>query len=98
MRMGSGLILLILGLLAVWIVWKFVQRRRFMKTLEGNRITAEELRDKLQSGEDVLILDVRGAAAAEAASIPGAVRIPTEGLAERHHEIPRDRDIVLVCS
>ena len=31
-RMGSGLILLILGLLAVWITWKFVQRRRFLKT------------------------------------------------------------------
>lgn len=98
MRMGSGLILLIVGLIAVWIVWKFVQRRRFMKTLAGNRITVEQLRDKLQSGEDVLILDVRGALAAEDASIPGAIRIPTEGLAERHHEIPRDRDIVLVCS
>jgi membrane protein DedA with SNARE-associated domain len=97
-RMGSGLILLIAGLLAFWLIWKFLQRRRFMKTLEGNRITAEELRDSLQAGKDVLILDVRGGPVSGDSSIPGAIQIPTEDLAERHHEIPRDRDIVLVCS
>lgn len=97
-RTGSGLIVLILGLLAIWISWKFLQRRRFLKTVAGNRISAEELRDRLDAGEDILILDVRGAPASEAASIPGALRISSEELAERYREIPKDRDIVLVCS
>jgi hypothetical protein len=97
-RMGSGLILLIVALLAVWIVWKFLQRRHFLRTLAGNRITAEELRDKLHTGEEVLILDVRGGSPVEESLIPGSIRIPAEVLAERHQDIPRDRDVVLVCS
>jgi rhodanese-related sulfurtransferase len=30
--------------------------------------------------------------------IPGAIRIPPEELERRHHEIPRDREVVLYCS
>jgi rhodanese-related sulfurtransferase len=30
--------------------------------------------------------------------IPGALCIAVEELEERHHEIPRDRDIVVYCS
>jgi membrane protein DedA with SNARE-associated domain len=97
-RMGSGLIVLLGASLAMWLGWKYVQRRRFMRTLVVNRMTAEELRDKLQAGEDVMIVDVRSAINSGAASIPGALRISTEELATRHQEIPRDRDIVLFCS
>src|ERR1700722_11026566 len=98
MRMGSGLGLLIVGLLAAWIAWKFVQRRRFVKNLAVARVTAEELWDKMQAGENVLILDVRSSLDNEASAIPGALRISTEELAVRHSEIPRDRDIVLFCT
>jgi membrane protein DedA with SNARE-associated domain len=97
-RMGSGVVVLVVGLLAIWLAWKFIQRRRFMKQLAGHRITAEELRDKLEAGEEVVIVDVRSSLAADAASIPGALHIATEELATRHREIARDRDIVLVCS
>jgi membrane protein DedA with SNARE-associated domain len=97
-HMGSGVVLLVGGLLAAWVGWKFVQRRRFIKKLAVNRITAEELRDKLKSGEDVVIIDVRNNLAAAADSLPGALKISTEDLAARHDEIPRDRDIVLFCS
>ena len=30
--------------------------------------------------------------------IPGAIRIPLSDLAARQHEVPRDRDVVLVCT
>lgn len=98
MRMGSGLGLLIVGMLAAWIAWKFVQRRRFVKNLAVARVTAEELWDKMQAGENVLILDVRSSLDNEASAIPGALRISTEELAARQVEIPRDRDIVLFCT
>jgi membrane protein DedA with SNARE-associated domain len=97
-RMGSGLGLLVVGLPAAWIAWKFVQRRRFLKKLAIARITAEQLWDKLQAGEDVLIVDLRNSLAHETESIPGALRISAEELAVRYSEIPRDRDVVLVCS
>jgi membrane protein DedA with SNARE-associated domain len=98
MRMGSGLGVLIVGLLATWIAWKFVQRQRFLRKLAVSRITAEELRSKLVSGEDLLILDVRGPLDDDPNPIPGAMLISVEELAKRYMEIPKDRDLILVCN
>jgi membrane protein DedA with SNARE-associated domain len=98
MRLGSGLLLVVVGLLTAWIVWKFVQRRRFLRKLSVARITAEELRDMLSGGESPMILDLRNRVDNEEFSLPGALRITVAELEERHHEIPRDRDIVLFCS
>ncbi len=98
MRMGSGLGVLIIGLLAAWMAWKYVQRQRFLRKVAISRITPEELREKLASGENVLIVDVRGHAADEPSPIPGAMLISVEELSTRHLEIPRDRDLILVCT
>ena len=97
-RMGSWLGLLAAGLLGGWIAWKFIQRRRFLRKLEVARITVEELSRMLESGEDVLILDLRSGLENGSRSIPGALQIPAEQLIDRHFDIPRDRDIVLFCS
>src|SRR5450432_91642 len=58
-RMGSWLGLLVAGLLGGWILWKFIQRRRFLRKLEVARITVEELSRMLEAGEEVMILDLR---------------------------------------
>ena len=98
MRMGSGLITVIAASLAGWIGWKYYQRQRFLKSLAVARITAEELREQLDAGEDVLVVDVRALEAGDPGAIPGALHIRTEEIATRHQEIPRDRDLILVCS
>ena len=97
-RTGSWLALLLIGLLAAWIVWKFWQRQRFLKKLAVSRIAPQELRDMLEGGEEIVVVDVRNALESEMDSVPGALRIPLEDLETRHNEIPRDRDIVLFCS
>ena len=97
-RMGSGVVLLAVGLLAAWIGWKFLQRRRFLRKLVVARITPEELRQKLEAGEEVVVVDVRSALESDVDSVPGALRIPLEDLETRHGDIPRDRDIILFCS
>lgn len=96
-RMGSWVAVLVVGLLAAWIGWKYYQRQRFLKKLTVDRITATELRAKLRSGEQVVVVDVRSVFESED-SIPGALHIPLEDLDARHADIPRDRDIVLFCS
>jgi membrane protein DedA with SNARE-associated domain len=98
MRMGRGLIFFLVALLAAWIIGKFVQRRRFLRKLAVARISAEELRGKLDAGERVVIIDVRSPRTGELPSIPGALRISLEDLAVRYSEIPRDRDVILFCS
>jgi membrane protein DedA with SNARE-associated domain len=97
-RMGAWVAVLAVGLLAAWIGWKFAQRRRFLKKLEVARISPEELQRMLESGEEIVVVDVRTASESEVDAVPGALRIPLEDLETRHSDIPRDRDIILFCS
>ena len=97
-RMGSGVVVLAVALLAAWIGWKFLQRRRFLKKLAVARITPEELRQMLEADEEIVVVDVRSTLETEVDSVPGALRIPLEDLETRHGDIPRDRDIILFCS
>jgi membrane protein DedA with SNARE-associated domain len=97
-RMGSNLVLLVAAIFILWIGWKFVQRRRLLRELDVARITPEELSDRMNSGEDLFIVDLRSLVPESLSSIPGATRISPEDLAARHEEIPRDREIILFCS
>jgi membrane protein DedA with SNARE-associated domain len=97
-RMGAWVAVLAVGLLAAWIGWKFAQRRRFLKKLEVARISPEELQRMLESGEEIVVVDVRTASESEVDAVPGALRIPLEDLETRHSDIPRDRDIILFYS
>ena len=97
-RMGSWVAVLAVGLLAAWIGWKFAQRQRFLRKLTVARIAPEELKQRLEAGEDLVVVDVRSALESEVDSVPGALRIPLEDLETRHGDIPRDRDIILFCS
>jgi membrane protein DedA with SNARE-associated domain len=98
LRMGSGFVIITICIFAVWIAWKILQRRRFLKSVNVARISAEELHAMLSAGSDVTIVDVRSNLTRDVNLIPGALRIPTEDLATRHEEIPRDREIVLFCT
>jgi membrane protein DedA with SNARE-associated domain len=97
-RMGANLVGLIVAFLALWICWKFAERRRFLRQLQIARITPAELEDRMNAGEDLLVVDLRSVAAEESALIPGAVRISPEQLSSNPERIPRDREIILFCS
>jgi membrane protein DedA with SNARE-associated domain len=97
-RFGSGLGILVAALFAAWILWKLIQRRRFLKQLDIARITPEELRDRIHAGEDLYIVDLRSGLETDPGSIPGAVRISVEDLTASSKQIPRDREIILYCS
>jgi rhodanese-related sulfurtransferase len=88
------------GSLAAYILWKYIQRRRFLRRLRIARITPQELMDKLGAGDDISIVDLRQPIDVQAfpQTIPGALRIAMEEIEDRHGEIPRDRDVVLYCS
>lgn len=57
-----------------------------------------ELRDHLQSGKDVVIIDVRSAEEFSAGHVEGAVNVPSEKLAEHASRLPADATIVTVCN
>jgi hypothetical protein len=86
--------------LAVYILWKYIQRKRFLHRLAIARVTPEEVKRRLDAGEDLLILDLRDALEFEVEphTIPGAFQLSIEELEEQHHRIPRDREIILFCT
>jgi membrane protein DedA with SNARE-associated domain len=98
--LGSRLTALVALLFAGWLAWKWHDRRRFIRNLRTARITADELKAKLDAGESVLVVDLRGALETTTSpeTIPGALRFDAKELGTRHLEIPRDRDIVLFCT
>ena len=99
-RWGGWLVVVLVGSLAAYILWKYVQRRRFLHRLRIARISPKELMEKLTAGDAMSIIDLRQPLDVEAfpQMIPGALRMAMEELEERHKEIPRDRDIILYCS
>ena len=99
-RLGGSAVAVLGTGLGVYVVWKYVARQRFLRRLRIARITPEELKACLDAGGEVMIVDVRHRSDfdTEPSIIPGALYMTTEELEARHHEIPRDRDIVLYCT
>jgi membrane protein DedA with SNARE-associated domain/rhodanese-related sulfurtransferase len=96
-RMSSGFLILLVGLFVAWILWKFIQRWRFLRQLRGARITPEELRERMDAGEELYIVDLRMPDENEP-SIPGAIRISAEELRSNSKRVPDDREVILFCS
>src|SRR5689334_3241018 len=99
-RFGGLLFVLLACGLATYVLWKYVQRRRFLRSLRVARITPEQLKAELDSGADLLIVDLRHTMDEETEPriLPGAMRLPAEKIEERGVELPRDKTLVLYCS
>jgi len=98
-RAGSVVGVLATGFV-VYVLLKMVRRRRFLQRLRTARITAVDLKAMLDRGEDVWIADLRSGVDVEASpyTIPGARWLSTDVVAGAAADIPRDREIILVCT
>jgi membrane protein DedA with SNARE-associated domain len=98
--LGGWALTLVAAAFAGYVGWKWVARQRFLRRIRIARITPDDLKARIDAGEEVLVVDVRHALdfAAEPTIIPGALHMTTEELETRHLEIPRDREIVLYCT
>src|SRR5271157_838730 len=99
-QFGSMTLLLVIGGIGGYIAYKLYERRRFLKQVAGVRITPGELKDKLDAGESVTIIDLRHPLdlLPDPRTLPGALRISPEELETRQTEITRDGEIVLFCT
>lgn len=92
---------LVLGVLAVvYVLWKWIQRRRFFAKLRMARITVSELYELIESGAKPVVVDVRSTVGRtlEPRRIPGAVPVSLEDVDRHVGQLPRDREIVIYCS
>lgn len=64
---------------------------------QHTRVTAPELAARLASPNPPIVLDIRSEMERKALHIAGSLHIPLNHLAERVHELPHDRPIVICC-
>ena len=94
---GAGLVALI--------ILKPIRWYRFLRKFRLARITPEELRDKLNAGGRILVLDLQdGLSQGQGLlAIPGAVRIDSRQLSQymkqyRGVDLATDREVILYCA
>ena len=98
--LGGWAFAVLAGGLALYILWKWEQRRRFYRFLRMARIRVDDLRRLMDAGEAPLVFDVRskGAREHDPRRIPGAHTIDLEDLDVQLSALPNDREIVLYCT
>ena len=98
-QLGGALLAVLLGALAAYVAWKFYRRQAFLRRLRMARINPEELKSMLDSGKDVMIVDLRSPLdyAAHPETIPGALRLNPEKL-EEVEPLTLGREIILYCT
>ena len=100
-RIGAIAALLMAVAFGFYLARKFARWQTFLREFRLARITPEQLRDKLDGGEDILLVDLQGrqGSAIKALAIPGAVRINPRHL-EQYPDlvITPSREVVLYCA
>ena len=96
---GWFLVLLVVAL-AANVIWKYVQRQRFIRSLRVSRMTVDELKAAIDRGERPFVVDLRHKLEflVNPRTVSTAIRISPDELSLRHAEIPRDREVVLYCT
>ena len=97
--MARAILFAVAGAAAILALWKYIARRRFLREIAVARIAPEELKRKLDAGEDVAIFDVRHGfdLLADPYVIPGAVVVALEEL-ERGSGLSNEREVVVYCT
>ncbi len=67
-------------------------------TVEVPRLSPDEVKEKLDSGADVVIVDVRSREAYDEGHIKGAISIPLSEVESRYNELPEDKEIIIYCA
>ncbi|MGA8874965.1 MAG: hypothetical protein WB555_05505, partial [Candidatus Korobacteraceae bacterium] len=98
--LGGWLLVLFLTGVVAYVLHRWRERERFIRQVKGDRITPDELKHQLESGERPVIIDLRHPldVLTDPRTLPGALQIAPEDLTARRGEITRDGEIVLFCT
>lgn len=97
---GGWLVALFATGVIAYVLYRWIDRERFLAEVKGDRITPDELKHELEAGEHPVIIDLRHPldVLTDPRTLPGALQIAPEDLTARHSEITRDGEIVLFCT
>jgi len=97
--MSKTFFMFVAGVLTISILWKYLLRRRFLRQLAIAQITPDALKQKLDAGENIVVIDVRHSLDFEANPyvIPGALRMSLDQ-AESPSSISSYSETVIYCT
>ncbi len=89
-------VLLLLG----FVGYRMLQRRAFLRSVRMARVEPQELKEILDEGQPVFIVDLRHPLdyLPDPRTLPGALSLTPDKLVQESDRIPRDREIVLFCT
>ena len=62
------------------------------------RMTPQDLHSRLETGEDIIVVDARASEAYGEQHIEGSISVPVAEIESRHQELPKDKEIVFYCT
>lgn len=96
--LGSTALMVVGAVLALFVLLKYIERKRNLGAAKLPRITIDELKDLLEAGHDPLIVDARSLTARQLEQgIPGA-QVYGDARDRLLATLDRDRHIVVYCS
>ncbi|SFV10676.1 VTT domain-containing protein [Pseudoduganella namucuonensis] len=95
----GGTALMVLGaLLTLFVLFKYVERKRFQRAVQMERVTVDELRQLLSEGHDLVMVDARSATAQSLdPPVPGALLVNGDPMGVIA-ALPKDTRIIVYCS
>jgi membrane protein DedA with SNARE-associated domain/rhodanese-related sulfurtransferase len=97
--MGTTALLVVLALLGLFVLFKYVERRRFLGSLEVERISVAEFASLIEQGHQPIIIDARSLTAQQLdAAIPGALAFTAGDAQGFMAGLDKDKHIVVYCS
>lgn len=96
-RLGGWLAATLAGVSLIYVLFKFIQRKRVFRALRVARIAPLELMRRIESGEPITIIDLRNAFEWREGRIPGSLVLTGKELDAFVPAVP-DAEMVLYCS
>lgn len=96
-RLGGWVGLAVAGAVVSYVLFKLLERTRVHRSLRVARITPLELRQRMESGESILIVDLRNRFEWREGRIPGALTLTTKEL-DTYVPAVRETEMILYCS
>jgi membrane protein DedA with SNARE-associated domain len=96
-QLGKTFFWALIAALTGYVLIKYLKIKLLQKLLYKERITPEELNERLQAGEPVIVVDIRSSAQ-DPGIIPGSIRIPPGEIDAHLQRLDKDKWIIMYCT
>ncbi|SEN55413.1 membrane protein DedA, SNARE-associated domain [Duganella sp. CF517] len=97
--LGSTALMVLLALLALFVSYKYVERKRFRQSVQIDRVTVDDFKQLMEEGHDPVLVDARSVTAQMLEpAIPGALLFKGGEPSTEIIALDKRRHIVVYCS